>query len=109
VPYHPDVAEPGLWLQFDWGAGPTVDGRGTLLFCAWLVAVSGGATDVGSDLADIVGLPRRDAAGDRRGADVCVHRLCGAPHNRSCVPDRVMWPIAVNLQWRFAGEVRSGT
>jgi hypothetical protein len=36
VPYHPDVAEPGLWLQFDWGAGPTVDGRGTLLFCPWL-------------------------------------------------------------------------
>ena len=75
VPYHPDVAEPGLWLQFDWGAGPTVDGRGTLLLrLAGLVAVSGGATGVGSDLADIVGLPRRDAAGDRRGADVCVDR-----------------------------------
>jgi len=34
--FRPWVAEPGLWLQFDWGAGPTVDGRGTLLFCAWL-------------------------------------------------------------------------
>ncbi|WP_443050554.1 hypothetical protein [Streptomyces sp. NBC_00286] len=36
------IAEPGLWLQFDWGWGPKVPGPGggsereTLLFCAWL-------------------------------------------------------------------------
>jgi transposase len=39
--YRPWIAEPGLWLQFDWGAGPVVPGpdgraRATLLFCAWL-------------------------------------------------------------------------
>jgi hypothetical protein len=45
--YRPWIAEPGLWLQFDWGWGPKVpdpagsagpDGamRQTLLFCAWL-------------------------------------------------------------------------
>ncbi|MFI7065309.1 IS21 family transposase [Kribbella sp. NPDC050124] len=39
--YRPWIAEPGLWLQFDWGAGPVVPGpdgraRVTLLFCAWL-------------------------------------------------------------------------
>lgn len=34
--YRPWVPEPGLWLQFDWGAGPKVAGRGTSLFCAWL-------------------------------------------------------------------------
>ena len=34
--YRPWVTEPGMWLQFDWGAGPTVEGRPTLLFCAWL-------------------------------------------------------------------------
>lgn len=39
--YRPWITEPGLWLQFDWGAGPMVfspDGRprATLLFCAWL-------------------------------------------------------------------------
>ena len=28
--------EPGLWLQFDWGEGPRIGGRRTLLFCAWL-------------------------------------------------------------------------
>ena len=39
--YRPWITEPGLWLQFDWGAGPIVFGpdgrpRATLLFCAEL-------------------------------------------------------------------------
>ena len=34
--YRPWVPEPGMWLQFDWGKGPTVAGRETVLFCAWL-------------------------------------------------------------------------
>ncbi|GGN19708.1 hypothetical protein GCM10010109_33280 [Actinoplanes campanulatus] len=34
--YRPWVAEPGLWLQFDWGEGPRIGGRRTSLFCAWL-------------------------------------------------------------------------
>lgn len=34
--YRPWVPEPGMWLQFDWGTGPVVRGRATLLFCAWL-------------------------------------------------------------------------
>lgn len=39
--YRPWIAEPGLWLQFDWGQGPKVPGpdgvlRQTWLFCAWL-------------------------------------------------------------------------
>jgi len=34
--YRPWITEPGMWLQFDWGKGPVVDGRPTLLFCAWL-------------------------------------------------------------------------
>jgi transposase len=34
--FRPWVPEPGLWLQFDWGDGPKVGTRGTLLFCAWL-------------------------------------------------------------------------
>ena len=25
--YRPWIAEPGLWLQFDWGDGPVVPGR----------------------------------------------------------------------------------
>ena len=34
--YRPWVPEPGMWLQFDWGKGPVVGGRPTVLFCAWL-------------------------------------------------------------------------
>jgi len=39
--YRPWITEPGLWLQWDWGCGPSVPGpdgtlRATLLFCAWL-------------------------------------------------------------------------
>jgi len=32
----PWVVEPGLWMQWDYGDGPTVAGRSTVLFCAWL-------------------------------------------------------------------------
>ncbi|MBD0743596.1 IS21 family transposase [Streptomyces sp. CBMA152] len=34
--YRPWVTEPGLWLQYDWGDGPTIQGRKTTLWCAWL-------------------------------------------------------------------------
>lgn len=34
--FRPWVPKPGLWLQFDWGDGPRVEGRRTLLFCPWL-------------------------------------------------------------------------
>jgi transposase len=33
--FRPWIPEPGLWLQFDWGDGPRIAGRRTLLFCAW--------------------------------------------------------------------------
>jgi len=32
--YRPWITEPGMWLQFDWGAGPVIAGRPTLLFCS---------------------------------------------------------------------------
>jgi transposase len=32
----PWVTEPGLWMQWDYGDGPVIDGRLTTLFCAWL-------------------------------------------------------------------------
>ena len=34
--YRPWVAEPGLWLQWDYGDGPMVCGVKTVLFVAWL-------------------------------------------------------------------------
>ena len=32
----PWIPEPGLWMQWDYGDGPKVDGVVTVLFCAWL-------------------------------------------------------------------------
>jgi len=34
--YRPWIPEPGMWFQFDWGKGPRIGGRETLLWCAWL-------------------------------------------------------------------------
>jgi Integrase core domain len=34
--YRPWIAEPGLWLQWDYGDGPIIDGTKTVLFVAWL-------------------------------------------------------------------------
>ena len=34
--YRPWVTEPGMWFQYDFGDGPVVGGKSTLLFCAWL-------------------------------------------------------------------------
>ncbi|MDQ3664853.1 MAG: IS21 family transposase [Actinomycetota bacterium] len=34
--HRPWVTEPGMWLQYDFGDGPVIDGRRTTLFCAWL-------------------------------------------------------------------------
>lgn len=34
--HRPWVAEPGMWLQYDYGDGPVIDGVKTILFCAWL-------------------------------------------------------------------------
>jgi transposase len=34
--FRPWVTEPGLWMQWDYGDGPKIAGRSTVLFCAWL-------------------------------------------------------------------------
>ena len=32
----PWIPHPGLWMQWDYGDGPVVESRATVLFCAWL-------------------------------------------------------------------------
>ncbi len=32
--HRPWVTEPGMWLQYDFGDGPVIDGRKSVLFCA---------------------------------------------------------------------------
>jgi hypothetical protein len=34
--HRPWIPEPGMWVQWDWGTGPDIGGRPTLLWCAWL-------------------------------------------------------------------------
>lgn len=34
--HRPWITEPGQWLQYDFGDGPVIDGRKTVLFIAWL-------------------------------------------------------------------------
>ncbi|XBH20416.1 IS21 family transposase [Jonesiaceae bacterium BS-20] len=34
--HRPWITEPGLWLQYDFGDGPVIDGVKTVLFVAWL-------------------------------------------------------------------------
>ena len=34
--HRPWVPEPGMWLQYDYGDGPVIDGTRTVLFVAWL-------------------------------------------------------------------------
>lgn len=34
--HRPWITEPGMWLQYDYGDGPVVDGVRTILFVAWL-------------------------------------------------------------------------
>jgi len=34
--HRPWITEPGMWLQYDYGDGPRIDGVKTILFCAWL-------------------------------------------------------------------------
>ncbi len=34
--HRPWITEPGMWLQYDYGDGPVVDGVKTVLFVAWL-------------------------------------------------------------------------
>jgi transposase len=34
--HRPWVTEPGMWLQYDFGDGPVIDGVKAVLFCAWL-------------------------------------------------------------------------
>ncbi|MGH3579609.1 MAG: IS21 family transposase, partial [Mycobacterium sp.] len=33
--YKPWITEPGMWVQYDFGSGPVIDGTAAVLFCAW--------------------------------------------------------------------------
>jgi len=68
--HRPWVTEPGQWLQYDFGDGPLIDGRKTVLFCAWLAW---------SRFRVVLALRDRTAPTVFAALDVTLRRLGGAP------------------------------
>jgi transposase len=66
----PWIPEPGLWMQWDYGAGPKIDGRSTVLFCAWLAW---------SRYRVVVALRDKTMASVVMGLDRALRRFGGAP------------------------------
>lgn len=89
--YKPWIPEPGLWLQWDYGDGPIVEGRKTVLFCAWLAW---------SRFRVILALPDRTLPSVIGAWDRCFRLLGGAPtylltDNEKTVTDRHIARVAV--------------
>ena len=68
--HRPWVTEPGMWLQYDFGDGPMIDGRKTVLFCAWLAW---------SRFRVVLALRDRTAPTVFAALDVTLRRLGGCP------------------------------
>ena len=90
-PYKPWIPEPGLWLQWDYGDGPVIAGRKTVLFCAWLAW---------SRFRVIIPLSDRTMPSVISALDRCFRLLGGAPtyvltDNEKTVTTRHVARIAV--------------
>jgi transposase len=68
--HRPWVTEPGMWLQYDFGDGPRIEGVKTVLFCAWLAW---------SRFRVVLALRDKTAPSVFAALDVTLRRLGGAP------------------------------
>src|SRR5450759_4647796 len=68
--HRPWVTEPGMWLQYDFGDGPVIDGAKTTLFCAWLAW---------SRFRVVLAIRDKTAPSVMAALDVTLRRLGGAP------------------------------
>jgi transposase len=68
--HRPWVTEPGMWLQYDFGDGPVIDGVATTLFCAWLAW---------SRFRVVLAILDKTAPSVFAALDVTLRRLGGAP------------------------------
>jgi transposase len=68
--HRPWVTEPGMWLQYDFGDGPRIDGVKTVLFCAWLAW---------SRFRVVLALRDKTAPSVFAALDVTLRHLGGAP------------------------------
>jgi hypothetical protein len=86
--HRPWVTEPGLWLQYDFGDGPLIDGAKTVLFCAWLAW---------SRFRVVLPIRDKTAPSVQAALDVAFRRIGGAP--TYVLPEnvprnifRILWP-----------------
>ena len=89
--YKPWVPEPGLWLQWDYGDGPVIDGAKTVLFIAWLAW---------SRFRVVIALRDRTMPSVIAGLDTTFRLIGGVPtyaltDNERTVTDRHVAGIAV--------------
>ncbi len=89
--YKPWITEPGAWLQYDFGAGPIIEGAAAILFCAWLAW---------SRFRVILALSDRSLASVIAALDTTFRLIGGAPtyvltDNEKTVTDRHIAGIAV--------------
>jgi transposase len=68
--HRPWVAEPGMWLQYDFGDGPVIDGVKTTLFVAWLAW---------SRFRVVLAIRDKTAPSVMAALDVTLRRIGGAP------------------------------
>ena len=68
--HRPWITEPGMWLQYDFGDGPRIDGVKTILFCAWLAW---------SRFRVVIPLRDKTLPSVFAALDVCFRRLGGIP------------------------------
>lgn len=68
--HRPWITEPGHWLQYDFGDGPVIEGRKTVLFVAWLAW---------SRFRIVIALRDRTAPSVFAALDRCFRILGGAP------------------------------
>ena len=68
--FRPWVTEPGMWMQYDFGDGPTIGGVRTTLFCAWLAW---------SRFRVVVALRDKTAPSVFAALDVCFRLFGGVP------------------------------
>jgi hypothetical protein len=68
--HRPWITEPGMWLQYDFGDGPVIDGRKTVLFVAWVAW---------SRFRIVIALRDRTAPSVFAALDRCFRMIGGAP------------------------------
>ena len=83
--HRPWITEPGLWLQYDFGDGPIVDGRKVVLLVAWLAWCRYRIVIplAGSDRAECLRGTGPDLSHPRRRTDLLAYRQRKDRHHRT--------------------------